>query len=854
MGQRPRGVGPGPGARARGAGSGAGSGKGALAVAVIAGALAAGLVLARQATYGVGLDWDGLNYIVVARHLLAGEGFTDHDGGPFTLWTPLYPALLAALGFGRFDPYAVAGPLGALSFGLAVFFTARFLGDRLGSPFLRAWAPLAAALSLPLAEVSWFARSESPFLLFTTLALLRIEAVLRAGRRADLLAAGAFAALALLARYMGVAVVAAGGGLLLFAGAGAALGERLRRALVFCGIAGLPMGLWLARNFLLVGTLTGHRRPVDYSPLGLLRDIGEGVAGWGAADFGTADFGTWPYLLLGAASAVVVGAWGARRPARGGEGGADRARGLLPAAVFGGYSLAYLALLYAALLLGNSWNGVEWRYLTPVYLPLLVTAAVLLDRAPASRGLRVLRGGAFAAAAFWAFGQAAPTARAVARANSAETIPENGYGGAWWRRSETLRHLREHFAPGDTVYSNLPALAAFHTDGPGEYRPLPSGLYDLSRTGGSGEIVSPQERLERWLPEAEEGASVLWFWDGRKPPYRFTPPPALAAAPGLAPVAEYPDGIALQVVRAGGPSAGVPGDPPDPPDPDRPDRFRAALDAIASGEAGEPAAAAEFDLYLEEDTLTYHRSPCSEEDLPGEFFLHIYPADREALPAARRGHGFANLHFPFTRYGVLLSGRCVAPVPLPPYEITRLRTGQRGAAGGETRSAETRSAETRSAEIWSAELRPSSRRLASAYESFASGSRGEPAVRAEFDLYLDLSPDLSFGGGEIAYLKRPCAAEDAAARVFLHIYPEERESLPGDRQRYGFENRDFAFAEYGARFPGGCFALAPLPEYRIARIRTGQLARGGPGESWSAEVLPAAPDADRPTGPVSREP
>ena len=830
MGRGPSGIGPGPGARARRPGSG----KGAIAVAALAGALATGLVLARQATYGVGLDWDGLNYIVVARHLLGGEGFLDHDGGAFTLWTPLYPLFLAALGFGRFDPYAVAGPLGALSFGLAVFFTARFLGDRLESPFLRVWAPLAAALSLPLAEVSWFARSESPFLLFTTLALIRIEAVLRAGRRRDLLAAGAFAALALLARYMGVAVVAAGGGLLLFAGAGAAFGERLRRALVFCAIAGLPMGLWLARNFLLVGTLTGHRRPVDYSPLGLLRDIAEGVAGWGTADFGTAVFGTWLLLLLGAASAVVLGAWGARRPAPGGGGGADRARDLLPAAVFGGYAFAYLALLVAALLLGNSWNGVEWRYLTPAYLPLLAAVAVLLDRAPASRGLRVLRGGAFAAAAFWALGQVAPTARAVARANSAETIPENGYGGAWWRRSETLRHLREHFAPGDAVYSNLPALAAFHTGGRGEYRPLPSGLYDLSRRGGSGEIVSPQERLERWLPEAEEGASVLWFWDGRKPPYRFTPPPALVATPGLAPVAEYPDGIALRVARAGDPSSGVPADTPDR---DRPDRFRAALDAIASGAAGEPAAAGEFDLYLDGDTLTYHRSPCSEEDLLDEFFLHLYPADRGALPAARREHGFANLHFPFTRYGVLLSGRCVAPAPLPPYEIARLRTGQRGAAGGEARG-----------EVWSAELRPSSRRLASAYESFASGSRGEPAVRAEFDLYFD------FDGGALAYLKRPCAAEDAAARVFLHIYPAALESLPGDRRRHGFENRDFAFAEYGARLPGGCFALAPLPEYRIARIRTGQLTPGGPGESWSAEVFPVEPDADPPTGPTGSAP
>lgn len=793
-----------------------------LAMAAFAGALAAGLVLARQASYGVGLDWDALNYIVVARHLLAGAGFMDHDGGPFTLWTPLYPLLLAALGFGRFDAYAVAGPLGALSFGLTVFFAARFLGERLESPFLRVWAPLAAALSLPLAEVSWFGRSESPFLLFSLLALVRIEAVLRAGRRADLLAAGAFAALALLSRYMGVAVVAAGAGLLLAPGAGAAPGARWKRALAFSGIACLPMGVWLARNALLIGTLTGHRRPVDYSPIGLLRDIGEGVASWGSADFGS-----WPLLTLGAASALVLGAWGARR---GATGGVDRGRGLLPAAVFGGYALAYLALLHAALLLGNSWNGVEWRYLTPVYLPLLITVAVLLDRAPASRGLRVLRGGAFAAAAFWALGQVVPTARAVARANSAETIPENGYGGAWWRRSETVRHLREHFAPGDTAYSNLPALAAFHTDGRGEYRPLPSPRFSVVRSGGR--LVSPQSRLARWLPEAKEGAWVVWFSNGRRPPYRFTPPPALVAAPGLTPVAEYPDGILLRVARAGGPA-----------DEGRSRRYRAALDAILSGAAGEPGAAADFDLYPGEDTLTYHRFPCSEEDLLDEFFLHLFPADREALPVSRREHGFAGLHFPFPRYGVALSGHCVAAVPLPDYEIARFRTGQRGAARGDAPEA---AGEETGRETWSAEWRARPPGFASAYESFVSGSRGEPAVRAEFEVYLD--------GGAVAYLRRPCAEEDTAAKVFLHLYPEARESLPEDRRRHGFENRDFEFAEYGAVFPDGCFALAPLPRYRIARIRTGQFdPREGPGESWSAEIVPVERDTDPPTDPPGSE-
>ena len=91
-----------------------------LLLAAIA-AAGAGLVLARQATYGVAIGQDSLLYASVARNLLAGDGFYLYNGKPLIVWPPFYPFLLAAASLGMFDPLAVAGPLNAAIFGLTIF-------------------------------------------------------------------------------------------------------------------------------------------------------------------------------------------------------------------------------------------------------------------------------------------------------------------------------------------------------------------------------------------------------------------------------------------------------------------------------------------------------------------------------------------------------------------------------------------------------------------------------------------------------------------------------------------------------------------------------------------------------------
>ena len=97
----------------------------------------------------------------------------------------------------------------------------------------------------------------------------------------------------------------------------------------------------------------------------------------------------------------------------------------------------------------------------------------------------------------------------------------------------------------------------------------------------------------------------------------------------------------------------------------------------------------------------------------------------------------------------------------------------------------------------------------------------EPLARSRFAAYR--VDDV------MVYLRDGCSPEDMELRFFLRVHPvasadvpERLWEFPGHRGAYGFEKRDFAFAEYGASVDGNCVAVVRLPDYPIARIETGQ--------------------------------
>ena len=109
--------------------------------------------------------------------------------------------------------------------------------------------------------------------------------------------------------------------------------------------------------------------------------------------------------------------------------------------------------------------------------------------------------------------------------------------------------------------------------------------------------------------------------------------------------------------------------------------------------------------------------------------------------------------------------------------------------------------------------------LAWYYSTYRSIASTEPIAREKFDVYLN--------DGKVYYLKEPCESEDIVPIFSLHVFPEDLDDLPDQRQQHGFDNLDFFGSEHGLIFEGKCLLHIDLPQYDIAGFRTGQASANG---------------------------
>ena len=116
-----------------------------------------------------------------------------------------------------------------------------------------------------------------------------------------------------------------------------------------------------------------------------------------------------------------------------------------------------------------------------------------------------------------------------------------------------------------------------------------------------------------------------------------------------------------------------------------PEPYAAAYRAVVGNE---PLARGAFDLHVIGGDLVYVKEPCEQADTEARFFLHVIPERVGDLPEERREFGFDNLDFRFFLNGAWFDGQCAARVPLPPYPIASVRTGQFVGGAGEIWSAE----------------------------------------------------------------------------------------------------------------------------------------------------------------------
>lgn len=226
-------------------------------------ALGAAVVLVSTSAGALAVSPDSVSYVAAAVNLAAGNGFLGYEGFPYTSWPPLYPVLIA-VGNAVGQVFTVTTPLETLRFvhsGLymaVVFFSSLLVLISTNSRSLAVIAALAVTFSFPLLRAAVFVWSELLFVLLMVLFTLFLARLLHKPRVRLLIIAAVLAGLAVLQRYMGVAVIAAGGvSILFFAQTG--LKQRLRLALVFGLVSSVPIAAWVVRNLTLSDQATGPR-------------------------------------------------------------------------------------------------------------------------------------------------------------------------------------------------------------------------------------------------------------------------------------------------------------------------------------------------------------------------------------------------------------------------------------------------------------------------------------------------------------------------------------------------------------------------------------------------------------------
>lgn len=215
--------------------------------------------------FGISVDYDSLHFYAAGENLLDGKGWVRFDEVAFTGWPPLHPFILACIMLiSRIigaEPLLLMRIFSAVTFGLIIFLSGQLLFFRyLRSKPLALIACTAMLLSPQLFGISIRILSEGVFLVLALLFVYCLEEYIHKPLMRLWLLLCLLAALGCLQRYAGLAFVGTGFlAMLLFAPAN--LWRRFRSSFGFAAAALIPLAIWFARNYMLIGQFGGFSEP-----------------------------------------------------------------------------------------------------------------------------------------------------------------------------------------------------------------------------------------------------------------------------------------------------------------------------------------------------------------------------------------------------------------------------------------------------------------------------------------------------------------------------------------------------------------------------------------------------------------
>ena len=406
------------------------------AVAALAALCAVVLLLSTR--LGIGVTVDSTSYL----------GFRPHDAG----YPPLYSGLMRLAAGLPVDVAVLARLYHVALYAAAAVVVWRLLHAATGRS-APAWAGAILSVFAGQAVVVYsMALSEPTFVVLTLLTLQALSSWVDGRTRRVFFIAAVLAALATLARYPGVALVATGALTVLVAGGGTAV-RRVARSAAFATIGFAPLAIWMAYVALTQGTAVGREAGLagtaDASTLyeGLLE---------AARYLLPTDF---PPALRIAALVTVLAAIGAATAAFYAQRErvtphADRPHRYLPLILLG-FVASYLSVLVLAVYV-EPYLPILDRYLYPAYVALVMLGVIVLADLKQRRVLarRVV---AVAVVGFVAL-SLVRTAKVVRDGY----VEGWGYESSEWRSSATVAYVAT-LPPSTAVYSDDPYALLYLT-------------------------------------------------------------------------------------------------------------------------------------------------------------------------------------------------------------------------------------------------------------------------------------------------------------------------------------------------------------------------------------------------------
>lgn len=229
--------------------------------AIIIGFSLAGLMIVLYSTaWGAALSDDSYYYISSARNLLAGKGFdlTSH-------FPPVLSIFLSGIGLFHIDPWISIRWLNAFLFAVNIYLIAQVIYILTKSSGFSLLGGFFALVSSTLIMIHSWAMSEALFTTFTLLGILVFALGFEHEGWRIPIWSGIFWGLAAATRYIGIALLIAGG-IFWVVKRTKNLRHRIQYTLVFCAAGIFPLLLWLLRNEFMFGQPTSRVFSVHLIP------------------------------------------------------------------------------------------------------------------------------------------------------------------------------------------------------------------------------------------------------------------------------------------------------------------------------------------------------------------------------------------------------------------------------------------------------------------------------------------------------------------------------------------------------------------------------------------------------------